>query len=82
MRTCTIMAILYALVARGATVLAEYADTHGNVSNVAHRILDHIPHAESRMSYIYDRYACTCRLDDRRALARLCRRSPFACGGA
>jgi vesicle-associated membrane protein 7 len=50
------MPIVYALVARGTTVLAEHTDSKGNVSIVANKVLEHIPHGESRMSYVYDRY--------------------------
>lgn len=49
------MPIIYALVARGTTVLAEHNTTVGNVSTVAQKVLEHIPHGENKMSYIYDR---------------------------
>lgn len=57
-RNCKVdsMPIIYALVARGTTVLSEHTTTVGNVSTVAQKVLEHIPHGENKMSYIYDRY--------------------------
>ena len=50
------MPIIYALVARGATVLAEHASTTGNFAKVTQSILEKIPSTNSKMSYVYDRY--------------------------
>lgn len=51
------MAILYALVARGTVVLAEFAAVTGNTGAVARRILEKLPQdPESRMSFSQDRY--------------------------
>ena len=49
------MPIIYSLVARGGTVLAEHASTTGNFAKVAQSILDKIPASNSKMSYVYDR---------------------------
>ncbi|EFJ35612.1 hypothetical protein SELMODRAFT_80138 [Selaginella moellendorffii] len=51
------MAILYALVARGQIVLAEYASVPGNAHTIARRILENFPPGgDSRMSYSQDRH--------------------------
>nr|GMD67319.1 vesicle-associated membrane protein 714 [Ipomoea batatas] len=51
------MAILYALVARGTTVLAEFSAVTGNTGAVARRILEKLPgEAESRLCFSQDRY--------------------------
>lgn len=50
------MAIVYALVARGNTVLCEYTDTKGNFPTVTQSILDRIPHqTNDRRSFVYDK---------------------------
>jgi hypothetical protein len=50
------MPILYSVVARGSTLLAEYSSAKGNFDQVARKILDKIPSTqESKMSYVYDR---------------------------
>ncbi|KAJ1729778.1 hypothetical protein LPJ61_003360 [Coemansia biformis] len=48
--------IIYALVARGATVLAEHSSTPGNLQQVTQAILDKIPPNDSKLTYVYDRY--------------------------
>lgn len=51
------MAILYALVARGTVVLAEFAAVTGNTGAVARRILEKLPpDPDSRMCFSQDRY--------------------------
>ena len=51
------MAILYALVARGSVVLAEFTSTATNASAIARQILDKIPgNDDSNVSYSQDRY--------------------------
>ncbi|KAG6547318.1 hypothetical protein Mapa_011255 [Marchantia paleacea] len=51
------MAILYALVARGTVVLAEFSAASGNASTVARRILEKLPTSgDSRVSYSQDRH--------------------------
>ncbi|KAG0618274.1 hypothetical protein M758_4G050700 [Ceratodon purpureus] len=51
------MAILYALVARGTVVLAEFSAASGNASTIARRILEKIPAGgDSRVSYSQDRH--------------------------
>lgn len=51
------MAILYALVARGTVVLAEFSAAAGNASTIARRILEKIPAGgDSRVSYSQDRH--------------------------
>ncbi|KAF7805725.1 vesicle-associated membrane protein 714 [Senna tora] len=51
------MAILYALVARGTVVLAEFSAVTGNTGAVARRILEKLPdEAESRLCFSQDRY--------------------------
>ncbi|THG03429.1 hypothetical protein TEA_013947 [Camellia sinensis var. sinensis] len=51
------MAILYAVVARGTTVLAEFSAVTGNTGAVARRILEKLPsEADSRLCFSQDRY--------------------------
>lgn len=50
------MTILYALVARKKTVLAEYTTTQGNFPTVTRVLLSKIPEHDSRMSYVYDKH--------------------------
>ncbi|VFQ95386.1 unnamed protein product [Cuscuta campestris] len=53
------MAILYGLVARGATVLAEFSAVTGNTGAVARRILEKLSAsgaAESRLCFSQGRY--------------------------
>ena len=42
--------IVYALVARGRTVLAEFTSQRGNFSTVTRALLSKIPAADGRMS--------------------------------
>lgn len=51
------MGILYALVARGSVVLAEFSATSTNASTIARQILDKIPGSnDTHVSYSQDRY--------------------------
>lgn len=43
--------IIYALVARGTCVLAEFTTTSGNFTTVTRRILEKLPSEDSKMSY-------------------------------
>ncbi|KAF0899550.1 hypothetical protein E2562_020756 [Oryza meyeriana var. granulata] len=80
------MAIVYALVARGTVVLAEFSAVSGNAGAVARRILEKLPpEAESRLCFAQDRYIFhVLRSPDAGALTFLCmandtfgRRIPF-----
>ncbi|WOL15479.1 vesicle-associated membrane protein [Canna indica] len=78
------MAILYALVARGSVVLAEFSSAATNASAVARQILERIPGAQdTHVSYSQDRYIFHVKRTD--GLTVLCvaddtagRRIPFA----
>jgi len=52
------MAIVYGLVSRGKTVLAEYTQTSvtGNFPTVTRVLLSKIPAVDGRMTYVYDSY--------------------------
>lgn len=51
------MAILYALVARGSTVLAEFTEQRGNFQKISQQILEKIPSSrDTKVSYAYDNY--------------------------
>lgn len=51
------MGILYALVARGTVVLAEFSGTATNASTIARQILEKIPgNNDTHVSYSQDRY--------------------------
>ena len=47
--------IVYALVARGKVVLAEFTATSGNFPTVTRQLLEKIPPRDGKMSYVYDR---------------------------
>lgn len=77
------MPIIYSVVSRGSTVLAEYTTTSGNFTTVTRRILEKIPAQNAKMSYVYDKYIFHYIVDD--SLVYLCmadeefgRRMPFA----
>ncbi|XP_021760744.1 vesicle-associated membrane protein 711 [Chenopodium quinoa] len=78
------MAILYALVARGSVVLAEFVGTSTNASTIAKQILEKIPgDSDTHVSYSQDRYIFHVKRTD--GLTVLCmaednagRRIPFA----
>ncbi|XP_066352663.1 vesicle-associated membrane protein 714-like [Miscanthus floridulus] len=79
------MAIVYALVARGTVVLAEFAAVSGNAGAVARRILEKLPpDAESRLCFAQDRYIFHVLRSDAAGITFLCmandtfgRRIPF-----
>eukprot|EP00511_Aplanochytrium_stocchinoi_P004016 CAMPEP_0204833980 /NCGR_PEP_ID=MMETSP1346-20131115/18455_1 /ASSEMBLY_ACC=CAM_ASM_000771 /TAXON_ID=215587 /ORGANISM="Aplanochytrium stocchinoi, Strain GSBS06" /LENGTH=201 /DNA_ID=CAMNT_0051966947 /DNA_START=179 /DNA_END=781 /DNA_ORIENTATION=- len=48
--------IVYSLVARGKTVLAEYTATSGNFPTVTRVLLAKIPAQDGKMSYVYDNH--------------------------
>ncbi|KAF3774097.1 Vesicle-associated membrane protein 713 [Nymphaea thermarum] len=78
------MAILYALVARGSVVLAEFSATPTTANAIARQILEKIPgNVDSHVSYSQDRYIFHVKRTD--GLTVLCmaddtagRRIPFA----
>ena len=47
---------MYALVARGKTVLTEYTQVLGNFQTVTRILLGKIPQESAKMSYVYDSY--------------------------
>ncbi|KAF9111057.1 Vesicle-associated membrane protein [Mortierella sp. AM989] len=50
------MSIIYALVAKGSVILAEYTNSSGNFTTVTEAILEKIPPNNSKLTYVYDRY--------------------------
>ncbi|KAF9581194.1 hypothetical protein BGW38_001878 [Lunasporangiospora selenospora] len=50
------MSIIYALVARGTVILAEYTNSSGNFTTITEAILEKIPPNNSKLTYVYDRY--------------------------
>ncbi|KAK6173015.1 hypothetical protein SNE40_016555 [Patella caerulea] len=50
------MPILFAVVARGATVLAKYASCAGNFTQVTEQILAKIPTVDSKLTYSHGNY--------------------------
>ena len=50
------MPIVYALIARGKTVLAEYTSTSGNFPTVTRVLLSKISPQDNKMSYVYDKH--------------------------
>lgn len=77
------MPVVYALIARGKTVLAEYTATSGNFPTVTRVLLSKIPTENSKMSYVYDKHVFHYVVED--SITYLCmadedskRRIPFA----
>jgi len=75
--------IIYALVARGTTILTEHSTRSGNYTKVVKRILEKIPPQDGRMSYVFERHYFHYLVSD--GLVFLCmadeafgRRIPFA----
>ncbi|KAF9399741.1 Vesicle-associated membrane protein [Podila epigama] len=50
------MSIIYALIAKGTVILAEYTSSSGNFTTVTEAILEKIPANNSKLTYVYDRY--------------------------
>jgi vesicle-associated membrane protein 7 len=50
------MSILYSIIARGKTVLAEFTLTTGNFPTITRVLLGKIPCVDGKMSYVYDKY--------------------------
>ncbi len=50
------MTILYALIARSKTVLAEFTFTSGNFPTITRVLLGKIPDVDGKMSYVYDQH--------------------------
>ncbi len=51
-RRGAVMTIVYALIARGKAVLAEFTATAGNFPTVTRVLLNKIPAENTRMSYV------------------------------
>lgn len=76
------MTILYVLVARGSTILAEYTTTSGNFPQVTRTILTKIKPQDSKMSYVYDDFVFHYLVEDGLIFLCMCdesskRRIPF-----
>jgi vesicle-associated membrane protein 7 len=76
------MTILYALISRGKTVLAEYTSTTGNFPTVTRVLLGKIPEMDGKMSYVYDQYVFHYIVENRIIYMCMCddmekRRMPF-----
>mmetsp|Transcript_18765 Transcript_18765/g.74893 ORF Transcript_18765/g.74893 Transcript_18765/m.74893 type:complete len:267 (-) Transcript_18765:80-880(-) len=56
--------IVYAVVARGTVVLAEYTQSSGNFPTVTRVLLAKIPSNDARMSYVYDEHVFHYLVDD------------------
>ena len=50
------MPILYSLIARKKSVLAEYTSSSGNFPTVTRVLLSKIPEQDGKMSYVYDKH--------------------------
>lgn len=50
------MPLIYSLVARGKTVLAEYTCAQGNFPTVTRILLSKLPQQDGKMSYVYDNH--------------------------
>lgn len=48
--------LIFSVIARGSTVLAEYAASTGNFQEIAAHILEKIPKDDSKMTFVYERY--------------------------
>eukprot|EP01038_Epipyxis_sp_PR26KG_P007597 gene7597-10346_t len=77
------MTILYALVARGKTVLSEYTFTSGNFPTITRVLLGKIQDEDGKMSYVYDQHVFHYIIDNHIIYMCMCddmnkRRIPFA----
>ena len=77
------MTILYALVARGKVVLAEFTSTSGNFPTITRVLLGKIPDEDGKMSYVYDQYVFHYIVENHLIYMCMCddtnkRRIPFA----
>ena len=50
------MPVLFAVVARGQTILAKYASCAGNFTEVVDQVLSKIPPENSKLTYTHGRY--------------------------
>lgn len=50
------MTIVYSLISRGKTVLAEFTSTSGNFPTITRVLLGKIPDEDGKMSYVYDQF--------------------------
>ena len=58
-RCCApLAAIFYSLVARKTVVLAEFTGRTGNFPTVTRTLLQKIPEADGKQSYLYDTFVC------------------------
>lgn len=58
------MTIVYSLVSRGKTVLAEYTATSGNFPTVTRVILSKIPTVDAKRTYVYDSHVFHCIVEE------------------
>lgn len=77
------MTILYSLIARNKTVLAEYTNTSGNFPTITRVLLGKITDEDGKMSYVYDQYVFHYIVDNHIIYMCMCddtnkRRIPFA----
>ena len=77
------MSILYSLVARNSTVLAEYTNSSGNFPTITRVLLAKINDVDSKMSYVYDKYVFHYIVENHLVYLCMCsdmdkRRLPFA----
>ena len=76
------MTILYALIARGKNVLAEFTPTSGNFPTITRVLLGKIPDTDGRMSYVYDSHVFHYQVENHITYLCMCddmnkRRIPF-----
>jgi len=50
------MSIIYSVIARGSTILAEYSERTGNFKQASEAILPRIPPNDAQMTYAYDEH--------------------------
>lgn len=77
------MTILYSLIARNKTVLAEYTCTSGNFPTITRVLLGKIADEDAKMSYVYDQHVFHYIVDNHIVYMCMCddtnkRRIPFA----
>mmetsp|Transcript_20342 Transcript_20342/g.18481 ORF Transcript_20342/g.18481 Transcript_20342/m.18481 type:complete len:217 (-) Transcript_20342:5-655(-) len=77
------MTILYCLISRKQTVLAEYTSTSGNFPTITRVLLGKIADVDGKMSYIYDQYVFHYIIENHILYMCMCddmnkRRIPFA----
>uniref|UniRef100_U5EV63 Vesicle-associated membrane protein 7 n=1 Tax=Corethrella appendiculata TaxID=1370023 RepID=U5EV63_9DIPT len=59
------MPILYSVITRGTTVLAKYAECHGNFAEVTEQVISKLPLTDQKLTYTHGNYLISFICEDR-----------------